>query len=62
MSRKRSNEIISILEHCTAWMDKLKTELCEMGTLDYRCPDCEWKFSGDISKIYVILKHRKSHD
>ena len=62
MSQKRTYEIINLLEHCTAWMDNLKEVLEELGKLNYKCPDCKWTFDGDISKLYVILKHRKSHD
>ena len=63
LKEKRTNEIISVLTHVEAWKEKLLTELEEisMGSVTYKCPECEWEFDGTIDKIYVILKHQRKH-
>lgn len=27
----------------------------------YDCEDCQWKYRGDMSHLYVVLKHKDVH-
>ena len=62
-SEKRTNEIISVLTHVEVWKEKLLEELdvINVGSVSYKCPECDFTFDGTIDKFYVILKHQRKH-
>jgi len=31
------------------------------GNVEYKCKKCGWRYNGDMSHMYVILKHKKKH-
>ena len=38
--------------------------VCILGNVkvNYKCEDCGWKYDGDLSHMYVALKHKDKHE